>query len=624
MGNIQTTQNLNKTGVINKNGSFSVKTEEEIGKMIAKELEKDFEMEKGIMDLGKKLYMEYSQFLLNPNFCNSISVVLAKNLETLPIQTLKDHQKKLEEEGARLVVQYKPLQPNETFIIPELQKSLENPLLNQKVDQEIEFKNIKMMLPKIEYIQKRILDILEYQSKKAQGFQKQTAVQEGGKKKRKRSKQSPNSEKKNSVDNSLIEELEKLKEEVNNKKENNDENMNVNNNRNDEEDDENENVNENNNGNNENNENEENNEEDENEDIENNNLNEENIFKNKKNNQKNNNQENNELNQEVALNSQEPNKISGIEKIVSNQEKNGKTFENKGDLREIEVEILRNKNRPFKQNKEEEITMEEIRNGNKKNNKTNKNQIEKKEEKKEDKKEEEVKEEEKLEKKNENNEEEEENEEGKVKPMTKAEICKRIAKHYTMRLNIISAILSTVPSINWQTKKSEGGFCSRRISSVRQGHFCLPPSADLEKAGENDEDRLKQIMRYMNYLDESSCDSAGGIYRKLDRDELNSLLYSNHHFNKLYLKYGVKLQEEYEKSLEQLKGLLYLLENSPLSNEKLNELARNTKLIINDMYTGCQLNYLLALLIFIDADLRVSTEAYQEKERRRAELISTL
>ena len=67
-----------------------------------------------------------------------------------------------------------------------------------------------MMLPKIEYIQKRILDILEYQSKKAQGFQKQTQVQEGGKKKRKRSKQSPNSEKRNSVDKCLRCNKEKL------------------------------------------------------------------------------------------------------------------------------------------------------------------------------------------------------------------------------------------------------------------------------------------------------------------------------------------------------------------------------------------------------------------------------
>lgn len=632
MGNVQTTQTQNGK-IDNKN--MSVKVEKSLEETIRHELTKDFEMEKNIIDLGKRLYSEYNQFLLNPQFCDSVSIILAKNLETIPIQTLKNHQRKIEENGAKLVIQYKPIQPNENFIVPELQKALDNQFVNQKINQDIQFKNVKVALPKIEYIQKRILDILEYQSKRSMGFQHQKSqsqphqqTQEGGKKKKFRKHQQYQQQRniKKNVDNGnldeLIEGLKNLAEEVNN--ENNNENENVNeNNEDDNENEENENDEDNNKNEENNNNNENGNENENNEDgnNENKNINEE------------------EINSDIAVNEQEPDKISGVEKTVNvNKTKNEDIFENKGKLKNLEVEIIRNKTRSYKnknknQEDEEEITMEDIR-----GTKTyERNKELRKEEKIESKKEEKIefkKEEHKYEKKdekvnnknknkNENNENEE-NEDEKARPIGKAEICKKIAKHYTIRLNIIAAILSTVPSINWQTKKPEGGFCSRRINSVRQGNFCLPPTVELEKAGDNDEERLKQIMRYMNYLDEASCDTAGGIYRKLNPDELNSLLYSNHQFNKLYLKYGMKLQSEYEKSLEQLKEALRLLENAPLSNENLNDIAKNTKSIINDMYVACQLNYLLALLIFIDADLRVSTEAYKEKERRRTEYLSTL
>ena len=192
--------------------------------------------------------------------------------------------------------------------------------------------------------------------------------------------------------------------------------------------------------------------------------------------------------------------------------------------------------------------------------------------------------------------------------LTKKELCQAISKHFIVRSNIISAILTTLP------KKFNDGFCDGRLKSLNSFKICLPAGfKDLEKMSKDK--KIDEIIKYINNLDEKSCKTNNGYYRKLNEREINIFMESNNEFNILYKRFTKQLKYQYKDSLVKLENILNLLEKEEKINNKiLNDISKNTKKIIDEMYSNCQTNYIYAILAFLYADIE-TTQKMREEER---------
>jgi hypothetical protein len=203
--------------------------------------------------------------------------------------------------------------------------------------------------------------------------------------------------------------------------------------------------------------------------------------------------------------------------------------------------------------------------------------------------------------------------------LTKNELCKAIARNYIVRSNIIAAILSTLPG-----KDDNGryvmGFCQNRLKSLEHFKICLPPGfKDLERLSK--EERMKELVKYIDTMDESSCRRIGGYYKTLNGTEKEALLTGSNEFNAFYRKFTQQLRTQYTDSLRKLLGILNLLENeSTINNKTLNEIGVKTKLIIDNMYTRCQTNYMYAILSYLKADVETTQRTLTEEK----EIINSL
>ena len=81
------------------------------------------------------------------------------------------------------------------------------------------------------------------------------------------------------------------------------------------------------------------------------------------------------------------------------------------------------------------------------------------------------------------------------------------------------------------------------------------------------------------------------------------------------------LYNQYLDALQKLLGILGVLENSTtINNQQLNEIGKQTKDILDGMYSMCQFNYLSALLAYLRADLDIGQKNKRAKEREVKEL----
>lgn len=202
--------------------------------------------------------------------------------------------------------------------------------------------------------------------------------------------------------------------------------------------------------------------------------------------------------------------------------------------------------------------------------------------------------------------------------LTKQELCERISKHYTYRGNIIAAILSAIP--HHKDGKLVGSFCYSRYEALKNGRLCLPRGIEnLENMPL--QDKLRELSRFVNNTEDYQCKSANGYYKVLNPTEKQALVTNDNKFNRYYVLYTAKLYNQYLDALQKLLGVLDVLENSTtINNQQLNEIGKQTKDILDGMYSMCQFNYLSALLAYLRADLDLGQRNKKAKDREVQEL----
>lgn len=186
--------------------------------------------------------------------------------------------------------------------------------------------------------------------------------------------------------------------------------------------------------------------------------------------------------------------------------------------------------------------------------------------------------------------------------MTKSKICKMIAKHYLVRLNIIAAILSALPY-----KGKDGhlqGFCYSRLKAMTDGKMCIPSGGIVEINKLSRDDLLEAIKSYINVTDEKTCKEKGGYYKILSALESQSLMDSDYLYNKMFRDNYQKLMNSYINDLNLLLDILNELEtNAKLNNNVVTLLSKKTKDILRGLYNNCQMYYINSYICLLKADL---------------------
>lgn len=196
--------------------------------------------------------------------------------------------------------------------------------------------------------------------------------------------------------------------------------------------------------------------------------------------------------------------------------------------------------------------------------------------------------------------------------LTKSELCKAIAKNYMVRSNIIAAILSALPRRD-NSGKYISGFCQTRLKSLESFKICLPHGfKNLDKLPKNK--RVEELVKYIDNLDEERCRRMGGYYKSLSKKEIEALMTGDNQFNVFYRRFAQQLRNQYKESLQNLMGILDLLENeTTINNKTLNDIGKKAKDIIDDMYTKCQMNYIYSILAYLNADIETTAETLKEE-----------
>ncbi len=178
--------------------------------------------------------------------------------------------------------------------------------------------------------------------------------------------------------------------------------------------------------------------------------------------------------------------------------------------------------------------------------------------------------------------------------MNKKEICKALAWHLTVKMNIISAILTTIPKYDIETKKIiHHSFCSLRLFNIENSKFCIP--THLRKSKKNPKELIQELIKYI-HKNENRCDD----YWILNSNNKSKIQSGSTQLSKMYLSRAKKLQESYNNHLHKLLEILKTLTEEELfSNEQLYEIAKETKSILDSLYTICEIEYVLLILTLI-------------------------
>ena len=178
--------------------------------------------------------------------------------------------------------------------------------------------------------------------------------------------------------------------------------------------------------------------------------------------------------------------------------------------------------------------------------------------------------------------------------MNKNEICKALAWHLSVKMNIISAILLTIPKYNLDTKKiTHHSFCSLRLFNIENSKFCIPKH--LRDSKLPPKELLNELRKYI-HRNKRACDD----YWVLSNVNKTKIHKSQTEMSKLYLERAKKLQELYNNTLHELLNILKILtEEEVFNNEQLYQIAIQTKELLDKLYTNCEREYALLILTLI-------------------------
>ena len=199
--------------------------------------------------------------------------------------------------------------------------------------------------------------------------------------------------------------------------------------------------------------------------------------------------------------------------------------------------------------------------------------------------------------------------------LTKKQMCEKIVYHAIVAKNLIATIMSVVPLQN-ETGDVAGGFMFNRLTSLKNGVFCVPPHySEIQSLDDND--RIQKIFKHLNHMTEKECKSNGGFVLKMTKEKMDELA-QDEKFGRKYFDFSKKINIFYQEALINLYNILENLQNNTsLSTQRLNELSSQTKNIIDELYLKTQFNYLLAILVVLDFDFSKNTTAILAKRKRK-------
>jgi hypothetical protein len=190
--------------------------------------------------------------------------------------------------------------------------------------------------------------------------------------------------------------------------------------------------------------------------------------------------------------------------------------------------------------------------------------------------------------------------------LNKQKLCDSIILHYTLRANIIAAIVSALPLE--KGGRNIGGLCAKRISSLENGKFCLPKDFN-NLINLDPKERIRILNKYVYQDTPTKCNEKGGIYKVLTDNEKMALVKSRSKINKEYMRKLKLLKTYYNNKIKELETIvLYLDKPMLIDNEELETISKTTKEILDEMYSVCQSEYLLSMMNLMGVDLTISKE----------------
>jgi hypothetical protein len=199
--------------------------------------------------------------------------------------------------------------------------------------------------------------------------------------------------------------------------------------------------------------------------------------------------------------------------------------------------------------------------------------------------------------------------------LTKKELCQAISENLIVRNNIIAAILTAIPYKN-NNGEYEGGICYQKFLNLELCRVCLPPEFESLK-NKDITYILKKILEKADALDEERCYANKGVFRSLDEQEkmifgkklfitdpLELAKKPDIKYNHLYVELTKKLKEKYFNDLNNLINILEKIKDSVIiNNVTLNIISKETKNIIDNMYSLSHYYYVYAIIAFIKSDI---------------------
>ena len=213
------------------------------------------------------------------------------------------------------------------------------------------------------------------------------------------------------------------------------------------------------------------------------------------------------------------------------------------------------------------------------------------------------------------------NEKTKDCQLTKKELCERIKEHYVGRMKLAKFIRRQLPFFDNRTGRWKAqGLCFDRLSSLRDGKYCLSP-APLRKGRTNN----SNIEKYAGKMNKQSCIDAGGFYMELTEKQKEVLFSNKNKFNVFYTEFLLKIQNDYKLLLIELLNILNIMETElAISNQALNELTNKAIEIVKQARMKCQKNYEGALIALYQSELDKSVEIVEKEENLASRLENRL
>ena len=194
--------------------------------------------------------------------------------------------------------------------------------------------------------------------------------------------------------------------------------------------------------------------------------------------------------------------------------------------------------------------------------------------------------------------------------MNKDELSKALVWHLNVKLNIIAAILNTIPKYDIKTKKIvHQSFCSFRLFNLTNLKFCIPEN--LRKSKLKPKELIRELIKHI-HKNNKECDNVW----KLDSNHRNKLETNNSNFSKIYRKRIQNLEKRHKEHLLKLINILNQLKDHDLfSNAQLYEVARETKRVLDSLHIMCENEYVLLILNLIYDNMNVNNRIDENIKR---------